>query len=143
MHAVHFQNILREFYDIDLDEWVVCSIADNTSKNHKVARILNKAHVGCQKHLLNLDIRQWISGDRTLDELVESITSVMKQAKTLKNTAKLQKFTMLTPILNNKTRWSGIRLMLDQFICIRTELIAVADLYVTNLKQKLLVLIIN
>ena len=60
--------------------------------------------------------------------LVESITGVMKDAKTLKNTAELSSFTHLKPIINNETRWSGIRLMLDRFIEIRTELIATADL---------------
>ena len=110
-----------------MESWAKLSIADNTSTNHKIARLLNLCHVGCLNHLLNLDIKDWLKNDDELTKVVTVIEDVMKKSKTLKNAARLSEFTDLRPVLNNETIWSGIRLMIERFIHIRSQLIQVAD----------------
>ena len=56
-----------------------------------------------------------------------TIGDLMKEEKTFKNAAKLAEFTRLKPVLNNETRWSGYRMMMERFVRIRQELISVAD----------------
>ena len=134
LHAEHFRYVLDKFYGIDLSKWAVGCIADNTSTNLKTASILGIPHVGCINHLLNLDVNDWIDGDEELADVVMSLTEVMKKAKTLKNSAKLAEFTHLKPLLNNETRWSGVRIMIDRFIRIREALLRTAHSEGTDLE---------
>ncbi|GFH44601.1 hypothetical protein CTEN210_01075 [Chaetoceros tenuissimus] len=127
LHAKHFRAVLDQFYDINIDDWCMCVIADNTSTNRKTARLLGLPHIGCLNHLLNLDINDWVKEDASLSELVEHLRKVMKEAKNLKNIGRLREFTHLAPYLNNATRWSGIRIMIERFLKIREALRQVAE----------------
>ena len=133
IHAEHLHTVLTDIFNIDVEKWTMCCIADNTSTNHKIARLLKLPHLGCLNHLLNLDVQDWIKDDNILNGIVSNIGELMKEAKTLKNSAKLAEFTHLKPVLDNKTRWSGVRMMLERFLRIRQELMSVADDEATTL----------
>ena len=57
IHAEHFRTVFLEMYDLDVEKWTICCIADNTSKNHIIARLLGLPHIDCLNHLLNLYVR--------------------------------------------------------------------------------------
>ena len=40
IHAEHFRTVLLEMFDIDVEKWTIRCIADNTSTNQKIARLL-------------------------------------------------------------------------------------------------------
>ena len=84
LHVDHFKRIFEHYFSLDLQDWAVCCIADNTSTNHKVARDLELPHIGCSNHLLNLDVKDWVKHDFQLNETVESLNTVMKQARSLR-----------------------------------------------------------
>ncbi len=60
---------IREVFDlfsIDTSTWITCLIADNTSANRSLARILGIPHLGCMSHKLNLDVERMITLDLSL-----------------------------------------------------------------------------
>ena len=59
-HAEHYRNILEHYYGVDCDKWVRFSLADNTSTNLKIARLLGVPHVGCKSHQFALDVSHHI-----------------------------------------------------------------------------------
>lgn len=60
IHVEHFRTTLKDTYEIDVKKWTMCYIADNKSTNHKLTHLVGLLHIGCLKHLLNLDIKQWV-----------------------------------------------------------------------------------
>jgi len=122
-HLKYFRDIF-EYYGSDFDEWTVCLIGDNVSTNRKISIICDKPHIGCVSHKLNLEVALMVQNDRSLQNTIEGVHRVMKEAKTkLKSAAVLRNLTKLRPILYNKTRWSGKHDMLARFLKIRSELI--------------------
>lgn len=121
-HFQFFRDIL-EFCGQTEKERCVCFIADNASVNKKIARLLNKHHVGCLSHKLHLDVWDMISNSEELSHVVESVQNTMKGARALKNAAVLRNITDLKPVLPNVTRWSGMLHMLKRFYRIRDELL--------------------
>ena len=57
-HVQHFQYIFREYYGVALADWAKAAIADNTTINQKVYRLMGLPHVGCNSHKFNLDIEE-------------------------------------------------------------------------------------
>lgn len=87
-YAEHIMDIFQSLYDIDVKVWAVCAIADNTSTNHKLSRILGLKHIPCNNHLLHLDVKDWIKDDNDLKIVVDSVHQTMVEAKgSLKNMA--------------------------------------------------------
>ena len=123
IHANHFCSMFSEFYDLNLEEWALCCIADNTLTNNKTARLLKITHVGCLNHLQNIDTQEWIMTTQDLKEVVDKIIKVMKEARTLKNRSILSESTELVALLPKITHWSSVRIMLDRFIKIYMELL--------------------
>jgi hypothetical protein len=124
---VNFFSETLGFYGLEL-QWVKASIADNTSTNLKVARLIGCPHVGCNNHKLNLDVELMVANTIQLKNVIENVHAVMLSAKRkLKNAALLRNLTNLKPVIHNKTRWSGKHFMLTRFLRIRDELIEVAD----------------
>lgn len=121
LHFNHFKHVFKTYYDIDVQTWAKCAIADNTSTNKKVARLLGIPHVPCSNHLLNLDMKEWIAED-PIQGMLDEITNVMKQARTLKNAAVLSTHTHLKPILPNVTRWSSVKETVQRYVKIYDEL---------------------
>ena len=126
-HAEHIRNVFR-YYDLDVETWAVCQTADNCSVNLKVADLLKIPHVGCKSHILNLEVNEMVKQNKELEGTLASIHETMSQCKKkLKNAALLRNLVSLVPILHNKTRWSGKLYMLERFLRIRDELVAVSE----------------
>ena len=126
-HAEHIRNVFR-YYGIDVEDWAVCQTADNCSVNLKVADLLGISHVACKNHLLNLEVNEMVKQHRDLEGTLNTIHETMSQCKKkLKNAALLRNLVNLVPVLHNKTRWSGKLYMMERFLRIRDELIAVAE----------------
>ena len=134
LYTEHFVKIFTEFYKLDVRKWAKACIADNCATNLKIARLLGLPHVPCGNHLLNLDIREWVKNDAVLNNTVKKIARTMRQAKSQKNSAALSHETTLKPVMNNDTRWSGIRCMLERFVRIREDLIRTAEKDGTDLE---------
>ena len=90
-YAEHFERIFRKYYKIDLREWAVAATSDNAAVNLKLTKILGLQQIPCGNHLLNLDVKEFVKNDVVLNELVDSISDVMRQVKmSIKNTAVLK-----------------------------------------------------
>lgn len=117
-----------EFYNTNVYDWVLCSIADNCQVNKVIARKLSVPHVGCMSHRLNSEMQLMISSHGVLNRTVDSIHQTMANCRRrLRNRAMLRNLTELTPITPNATRWSGICRMMNRFLEIRDDLLLVAD----------------
>lgn len=103
----------KTFDDIEF----IC--ADNTSVNPKLARLISEKCstvcplIGCNSHKLNLAINRYLL---EYEPLLGKVNSLMKALKTLLNGAKLLKFTELSAITRNCTRWSSTKSMIDRFL---------------------------
>lgn len=72
--------LFMQFYNINVKKYVIYCIVDNTSTNHKIARIFKKNHIECSNNLLNLDEKRWIDRDHNLNTLVCYVGIVMKKS---------------------------------------------------------------
>ena len=54
-------------------------------------------------------------------------TTVLDNARSPKNQSIVRTLTELKIILSNEIRWSGVRLMIDRFLCIHHELSQLAQ----------------
>ena len=127
LHSKHFRHVFEQDYNIDLDSWVECAIADNTSTNKKIARLLQIPHVPCANHLLNLDMKSYLTDEEGVTSMIDQICDVMKQAKSLTNAAVLTRYTAYKPVLPNVTRWSSTKEALSRFVKIYDALVRTAD----------------
>ena len=108
-HVNFVRTTFAEFCpSVDPDKWITCQIADNTSTNKRMARMMKIEHVGCKSHLLNLDVNDMMKEDAGLSKLIDQVHETMLSIKTkLTNAALLRNITDLKPIIHNETRWSG------------------------------------
>lgn len=126
-HLRHLKEIFA-FYDQDVYNWVLCSIADNAPVNKRLASLLGVPHVGCMSHKLNLEVKKMVKNDKDLATTVESIHETMSNCRRrLTNRAMIRNLTELSPLIPNETRWSGMYQMLKRFVRIHDELLKVAD----------------
>ena len=103
-------------------------IGDNASTNRKVAKDMGIPLIGCHSHKFNLALDQWVSSQQGLGEALEVVSSLMKQASTLKRAAKLRTLTELAPVKNNKTRWNSNFYMLKRYFKIQQYLNVIPEL---------------
>jgi len=126
-HVRQLEDIFH-IYGINFHEWMLCFIADNAPVNKRIAKLIEVPHVGCLSHKLNLEVNLMVENDKSLSNSISSIATTMKNCKTrIKCRAMLRNLTHLSPLLYNKTRWSGKYAILVRFLEIREELIKVAD----------------
>jgi hypothetical protein len=125
-HLHHLSIILGTYGKSDTD--IVYLIGNNCSVNQGMSKILKAPLIGCGSHKFNLAVRQWISNQPQLKEIIQRIAIVMKKASTLKVSAHLRKLTTLKTIRENDTRWSSTFMMVKRFFRIQQELSAVPDL---------------
>eukprot|EP00171_Calliarthron_tuberculosum_P003774 IDg3774t1 len=103
-HLRHLKEIFA-FYDQDVYNWVLCSIADNAPVNKRLASLLGVPHVGCMSHKLNLEVKKMVKNDKDLATTVESIHETMSNCRRrLTNRAMLRNLTELSPLIPNETR---------------------------------------
>lgn len=115
------------YYGLDFDAWCVCLISDNTATNVKISRLCRKPFVGCNSHLLNLEVNSMVKQHDDLNSSIETVHETMREAKQLKNAALLRNITDYHPVMFNRTRWSGKYRTLKRFDTIRDALIEVSE----------------
>jgi hypothetical protein len=103
--------------DLDTIKLVSAFTLDNCSVNKAVVGILSNPMIGAHCHHLNLAPTHWTKEafDGMLQTTIDQIHACMKCASTLKNHARIQKYTVYVPIMKNKTRWMGNQTMAVQY----------------------------
>lgn len=48
-HIRHFENALN-FFELDVHDWNLCRVAENTSVDIRIYGLIGKPHVGCPSH---------------------------------------------------------------------------------------------
>lgn len=87
----------------------LCTIGDNRVFNKRISRLLNVPHIGCMSHKLNLKVKAMVKRGNVLKSTIDSIHQTISDCKRhLRNRAILRNLTLLSPVLMNETRWSGI-----------------------------------
>lgn len=86
---------------------VVCLVGDNCSVNQRLSNLCGIPLIGCYSHKFNLAVEHWIKLQPGLDDALETMRKLMKQLRTLKNSARLRNLTHLGALLPNETRWTG------------------------------------
>lgn len=125
---VHFLKKTFDSYNIDMENWVVASIADNCSTNKCVSDLFNIPHISFNSHKINLEVNKIIDTTQSFKNTIDSIHNTMKSCKVkLKNADILQNLTDLKPMVHNKTRWSSKYYMLECFVRIRDKLVEAAE----------------
>jgi len=64
---VHMKDILTNYYDMDTAKWITNQTADSASVNLKLAKLMNIPHVNCENHLLNNEVKLWLTNS-TVEE---------------------------------------------------------------------------
>lgn len=126
VHADHITHILLHYYDIIVGKKVTNQTCDSASVNLALAKLLGIPHVNCECHLLNNELKLWITnttadGDeinpngRTFGagDVLKATHKLMVSLKTNKNRAVLQRCTDLTPKIGCETRWSSSHAVMD------------------------------
>lgn len=103
-HVRHFESVFR-FYDVDVHDWKLCSIADNCAVNKRLERLLDVSHAVIMAHKKNLEVHRMVSNDVVVQKMIESIheTIVLYNRKTT-HRAILCNLTNLSPVLQKTTR---------------------------------------
>ena len=123
VHQEHIEATLS-LYGKDVDN-VLCLVGDNCSVNQKVATDMDLPLLGCAAHKMNLAVRSWISAQPGFPEAIKTVSTLMKKARTAKNSARLRQLTNLKAIKENDTRWSSTFNMLSRYLRLKEELSAV------------------
>eukprot|EP00957_Ditylum_brightwellii_P035804 2714716-Ditylum_brightwellii.AAC.1 len=61
----HHSREMFDFYDLNLETWVICQTADNAAVTKKIARILQIPHVCCKSHCLNHKVNKMVEYRKT------------------------------------------------------------------------------
>jgi len=136
VHAEHIKYICTEYYDIDWSK-VTNQTADNASVNKALARILGIPHCSCESHLLNSEVKLWLTNNTapietigpntriylpgTVVSLIHNLMVSLKNSN--KNCAVLRGITDLTPKLGCPTRWGSNHNMLTAYQQMREAII--------------------
>ena len=66
-HANFVHTTFKEFHlTVQLNKWLACQITDDTATNRKMACDVNIKQIGCESHLLNLNVNGMIKTDDCL-----------------------------------------------------------------------------
>jgi hypothetical protein len=127
-HAHHITNILESFYGISVAEFVTNQTADSASVNLSLAKKLKIAHVNCENHLLNNELKLWLKNSAVYVDDVNLngrifgpwtvcnvIHKCMVDLKTNKNRSILCKLTDLVPTIGCQTRWASMGNMVNKY----------------------------
>lgn len=127
-----------------LHEWTVAQIAEHWNLNRKIAVILEKRHIGCSDHLLNLQIHISLSDSVDLGHVIESVNGVRTECLSkLKNRAMLRDICDLQPIDPIEPRWFVISDMVKRYNVIRDSILAVSQCPQSTIKMDTSIKIIN
>ena len=132
VHRDQIVDVMKQFYHIDIEEWLTCQTADNVSSNKKLARLLGVPHVSCESHLLNNEVKKFVKDTADDDDgagfVVGKIHETMVSVKgSNKNMACLAKETNARPEHHGTTRFTGLSSMLKKWDKIGNHITAAAD----------------
>lgn len=103
-------------------------MADRSSANKHMARILNIPHVACLNHHLNFQVNDLVSDDAELLFWLTRVEETMNCFRSkLTNRALLLNLTSLNPLLFNKTRWFGKYIVLHRFQLLHEKMMSESD----------------
>lgn len=74
----HFEEVFKEFYDVDIRDWAICQTADDVAVNKKIARILGIPHIGCKNYLLALQVSKMVNNNPELQSAIQSVHKTMQ-----------------------------------------------------------------
>ena len=118
---------MLDFYFIDLHDRCLCSVSGYASTNQKAASLARKYIISCDNHRLHSELTTMVRSHKDLQNPIESVNETMKDARKLKNAAKLRNTSNFVPIVHNETRWSCTRSIFDRFISIRSYSLEVKE----------------
>lgn len=98
---------------------VVALIGDNCATNRSLSRLFSCSFVGCASHRFNLAVKDLLLPHK---DIILKVAEMMKKLRAPLKRAILRKFTDLTPIVCNVTRWSSTYDMLKRFLELRDVL---------------------
>ena len=122
-----------ELYQLE-EERLVCLVGDNCSTNKAIANKMEVPLVGCGNHKLNLAVNEWIEGQPGLREAIDTISTLMSKASTLKNAARLRDLTMerfgrhYSAKKGNEIRWTSDFGMTERYWKIDRDLRQISSL---------------
>ena len=98
---------------------VDCLIGDNVRTKKCIANYTGLPLIGCSSHRFNLAMRDNLSDEELL---VSKVHVIMIKLSSFLLAAQLKRHTYLKPKIRNKTRWSSIFTMLQQYVRLRDVL---------------------
>ncbi|KAG6596063.1 Hydroxyacylglutathione hydrolase [Phytophthora cinnamomi] len=116
-------------------------VGDNCATNQSIATKMGIPLVGCASHRFNLAVNKFLE---PYDDLLDEDNNLMVDLRRENNSAELKKYTDLTPIKRNVTRWSSTFTMVQRYIRIRAEIKkvdAVEEMVPTGGKHRKLVVL--
>ncbi|OWZ05126.1 hypothetical protein PHMEG_00022844 [Phytophthora megakarya] len=92
-------------------------VGDNCSVNQYIGRKEGAIPlIGCASHRFNLDVKDFL---KTEEVLIAKVPALMTKLRTLKGQAVLRRFSQLTPLPRNDTRWSSTYEMVARYIVLQ------------------------
>ena len=70
--AKNISSTFELYGDFNIDKWIICQTADNTSVNKKTAELLGIVHVPCKNHVLNSEVYLMTSSSSELTQVLKS-----------------------------------------------------------------------
>ena len=96
--------------------------------NIKAARLLGIPHLPCHNHLLNNEVKEWVSKNSSVSTTLTSVHRTMKKVRqSNKNMAVVRKTCKLCPEVGNDTRWLGHGRMMGKYNRMRPDLMKAHD----------------
>lgn len=109
---------------------VVAVIGDNCSTNRAMSRRIGPTFVGCHSHRFNLAVKDMISED---EDLVQIVRCLMKKLSFQIPAAKLRRLTPLKSQHANATRWSSTFHMLKRYLVLKEFIVQLDDAEIIDL----------
>jgi hypothetical protein len=104
-------------YDFNAIEFIC---GDNASCNPKLARLIGDhidqpvPLIGCASHKLNLAVVHHV--ETSYQVVIDQLTDLCRQLRTLKNASKLRKHNIPPAIIRNDTRWSSLKDEMTRYV---------------------------
>lgn len=118
---VDYVEILLSYYDKQLCD-VLFLVGDNCPTNKSFADLVGVSLIGCASHRLNLATQTFLL---PLESMLTKIEYLMKKLRSIKNSAALRRFTHLSPILRNVTRWSSTYAMIQRYLEMKEHIVSI------------------
>lgn len=131
----HVEDAFKNANHLVPQDWIHCFLGDNANANLAMAELLNKPHMSCHNHLLNLEVEDVIDDNEEASYLLNDVRSAVSSAR---NSAKLSAVlrdsqeedplqnASCSCIIDNDARWLSKGAALDRFAASHDELVSVS-----------------